>query len=78
MTDTAAEEIDTRGLLCPLPVLRLRKRLGPLPAGTVVRVLADDPVAIIDIPHFCTEAGHAHLSLATEGGEQVHLIRRGV
>ncbi|KAA9009788.1 sulfurtransferase TusA family protein [Histidinibacterium aquaticum] len=70
-------EIDTLGLLCPLPVLRLRKRLLGLAPGTLVRCLADDPVALIDIPHFCAEAGHTHLSVEEDGGVQHHLIRRG-
>ncbi|MCC7319380.1 MAG: sulfurtransferase TusA family protein [Rubellimicrobium sp.] len=71
-------EIDARGLLCPLPVLRARKVLLALPEGALVRVLATDAMARIDLPHFCAGAGHAHLSLE-EGAEgvQVHLIRRG-
>ncbi len=52
-------ELDARGLLCPLPVLKARKRLGALAPGAVLRVLADDPAALVDIPHFCAEAGHA-------------------
>lgn len=51
-------EIDALGLLCPLPVLRLRKRMQPLPLGTRIRLLADDPAAIVDVPHFCNENGH--------------------
>ena len=51
-------DLDTRGLICPLPVLRLRKRLMALPVGAHLTVLSDDPVAAIDIPHFCAEEGH--------------------
>ncbi|WGH80419.1 sulfurtransferase TusA family protein [Jannaschia sp. GRR-S6-38] len=51
-------EIDALGLLCPLPVLRLRKRMGSLPAGALVILHADDPAAHVDVPHFCAEAGH--------------------
>lgn len=71
-------EIDARGLLCPLPVLRAGKRLKSLPPGAVLRVLADDPAALVDIPHFCTEAGHALLA-RDELGDRSHayLIRRG-
>jgi len=57
-------EIDALGLLCPLPVLRLRKRIAGLPSGAVVRILADDPAAVIDIPHFCAESGHGFLGHA--------------
>lgn len=51
-------DLDATGLLCPLPVLRARKRLRDLAAGDVLRVQTDDPAAIIDIPHFCAEQGH--------------------
>ena len=56
-------EVDARGLLCPLPVLRLRKRMQALAPGEVVRLLADDPAAHVDVPHFCAEAGHALLAV---------------
>ncbi len=56
-------EVDALGLLCPLPVLRVKKRMQPLPSGAVVRLLADDPAAHVDVPHFCAEAGHAFLGV---------------
>ena len=65
-------EIDALGLLCPLPVLRLKKRMRPLPSGATIRLLADDPAAQIDVPHFCAEAGHTF-----EGAEgHVFTIRK--
>ncbi|EAR50649.1 SirA family protein [Oceanicola granulosus HTCC2516] len=75
--DDVDAELDARGLLCPLPVLKARKRLKPLASGAVLRMLADDPAAIIDVPHFCAEAGHTHLGCEDGGGHQVHLIRKG-
>lgn len=54
-------EVDALGLICPLPVLRLRKRMADLPSGAIIRLLADDPMAAIDVPHFCTEQGHSFL-----------------
>ncbi|MEM7683948.1 MAG: sulfurtransferase TusA family protein [Pseudomonadota bacterium] len=56
--DPTTEELDTRGLLCPLPVLKARKRLLSLPGGARLRVIADDPAARVDVPHFCAEQGH--------------------
>lgn len=70
-------EVDARDLICPLPVLRARKVLAGLAPGALVRVLATDPMARIDLPHFCAEAGHQHLGLTEDGATQVHLIRRG-
>lgn len=70
-------EIDARGLICPLPVLRARKRLAAMPAGAVLRLVTTDPAAIIDVPHFCAEAGHVLLGEAAEAAGHVWLIRRG-
>ncbi|WP_172294905.1 sulfurtransferase TusA family protein [Pseudoruegeria sp. HB172150] len=69
--------LDARGLICPLPVLKLRKRLQPLEPGQVLEVHADDPVALIDIPHFCQEAGHALAHHEMRDTIQVYLIRKG-
>ncbi len=68
--------LDARGLLCPLPVLKARKRLAGLAPGDVLRVLADDPAALVDIPHFCAEAGHVLAGQGEEDGAQVYLIRK--
>ena len=68
-------ELDARGLLCPLPVLKARKRLGALAPGEVLRVVADDPAALVDIPHFCRESGHALIGEADLGGCREYLIR---
>jgi tRNA 2-thiouridine synthesizing protein A len=59
----AAPEIlvDARGHRCPVPTLRLRKALEAAPAGGRVRLLADDPMARIDVPHFAAEIGAAIL-----------------
>jgi tRNA 2-thiouridine synthesizing protein A len=70
-------EIDCEGLLCPLPVLRARKRLLSLAPGTVVCVRATDAMALVDLPHFCGQAGHDYLGAETEGVVTLHLIRRG-
>lgn len=70
-------EADCEGLLCPLPVLRARKRLMAMAPGTVLRVRATDPMAAVDLPHFCAGAGHEFLGATTEGGVAIYLIRRG-
>jgi len=68
---------DLRGLKCPLPVLKVRKRLGAMPAGAALWVETTDPLAAIDIPNFCREDGHLLLeTLSVEGGHRF-LIRRG-
>jgi len=52
------EMIDARGLKCPLPVLKLEKRLAEAAKGTTIVVLASDPMARIDIPLHCRQHGH--------------------
>ena len=54
----AGDVVDTRGLQCPLPVLKLRKALLPRAPGDEVTLLATDPQAARDVPAFCAEAGH--------------------
>lgn len=68
--------IDTRGLMCPLPVLRVGKVLREVAAGVVVTVWADDPIAVVDIPHFCIEAGHRLISQSDTGDYQIYIIER--
>lgn len=73
----ADAEIDAIGLLCPLPVLKARKRLKSMTSGQVLCVLASDPAAVVDIPHFCTEAGHDLLACEEHDGAIAYFIRRG-
>ncbi|WP_306119542.1 sulfurtransferase TusA family protein [Roseitalea sp. MMSF_3546] len=70
-------EYDLRGLNCPLPVLKTQKRLKSMASGERLWVRTTDPLAVIDIPNFCREKGHA--LLATEATEDGHrfLIARG-
>lgn len=70
-------EIDCEGLLCPLPVLRAGKVLRGMAPGAVLKVRATDRMAAIDLPHFCTQAGHDFLSGEDRDGVGHYLIRRG-
>ena len=74
----ADAELDTTGLLCPLPVLKARKRLAALDEGAEIMVRSDDPAARVDFPHFCHEQGHTLVSVADEpGGVIAFRIRKG-
>ena len=70
-------DLDASGLLCPLPVLKARKRLQALARGQVLRMRATDPAAVIDVPHFGAEAGHDLLDARDDGDAQVYFIRKG-
>lgn len=70
-------DLDAKGLLCPLPVLKARKRLAALQSGQVLRMLADDPAAVVDVPHFCAEAGHDLVAREDDVEGQLYFIRKG-
>lgn len=69
-------ELDATGLLCPLPVLKARKRLLALAVGQRLVVRADDPAAIVDVPHFCTESGHRLVETDLDGPVQTYVIEK--
>jgi tRNA 2-thiouridine synthesizing protein A len=71
------EELDLRGLKCPLPALMARKKLATLPVGEMLCVLASDPLSVVDIPHMCHQEGHAVIESQPAPGHHRFLIRRG-
>ena len=70
------ENLDASGLLCPLPVLKARKRLISMETNAVLHMITDDPAAIIDVPHFCNEAGHELLRQEKKGDQLIFMIRK--
>ena len=66
--------LDACGLLCPLPVLKTRKRLRDVAVGEALCVLADDPAALVDIPHFCVEQGHTLAQEPTQEGNILSFV----
>ena len=69
-------DLDCEGLLCPLPVLRARKRLLAMAPGQVLALRATDKMALVDVPHFCVQAGHDLVSVQTVGTVTTYKIRR--
>jgi tRNA 2-thiouridine synthesizing protein A len=68
--------IDCRGRRCPLPVIMAARRLPELPVGAVLRVLADDPAAAVDIPAWCRMRGHQFVGVGREADTPAYDIRR--
>lgn len=68
--------VDARGHRCPVPTLRLGRALKAAPPGATVRLLADDPLARIDVPHFAGQAGIELLETTEAGGVWTFLVRR--
>jgi TusA-related sulfurtransferase len=69
-------ELDTRGTLCPRPILDLVEAMEGLPVGTVLRVRADDAAIAYDLPAWCEATGHELLGLRRVGAEHVGRVRK--
>lgn len=69
------EVLDARGERCPVPVIRLARRLPELPVGAVLRVLADDPAAANDIPAWCRLCDQEYVGSPGPGSYDVRRIR---
>ena len=74
--DDSEVVLDLKGLLCPLPVLKARKALEAMASGERLTILATDPMAAIDVPHFCHEQGHSLLNHGKDGDVLCFTIRR--
>jgi len=72
----AHKEIDTRGLNCPLPILKAKKALAELASGEVLKVLATDPGSVRDFQAFARQTGNELLEQTSSGAEFVHYLRR--
>ena len=70
------KEIDTRGLNCPLPILKAKKALADMRSGEVLKVLATDPGSMRDFQAFARQTGNELVEQITLGDEFVHLLRR--
>ncbi len=68
--------VDARGHRCPVPTLKLRRALEGAAGGSRVRLLADDPLARIDVPHFAAEAGALILEFGERDGALSFLITK--
>lgn len=69
-------DLDVTGHKCPIPILRLRRCLSRQASGVRIRVKANDPMTQVDIPHFCTQAGHTLLDQSVEGSDLYFLIKK--
>ena len=68
--------VDARGHRCPVPTLHLRRALEDAPPGVKVRLLADDPLARIDVPHFANGAGFVVVETGERDGVLSFLVAR--
>ena len=70
------KEIDTRGLNCPLPILKAKKALNEMHSGELLRVVATDAGSVRDFQAFARQTGNQLLQQSEQNGEFVFLLRR--
>ena len=70
------KEIDTRGLNCPLPILKAKKALSEMLSGQVLKVVATDPGSVRDFQAFAKQTGNELVEQETVGEDYIHVLRR--
>ena len=73
---TPTKELDTRGLNCPLPILKAKKALADMHSGDVLKVVSTDPGSMRDFQAFARQTGNELLEQETLGDEFIHVLRR--
>lgn len=69
-------ELDTRGLNCPLPILKAKKSLNEMTSGQLLRVVSTDPGSIRDFQAFARQTGNELMGQETEGSDFIHVLKR--
>jgi len=70
------KEIDTRGLNCPLPILKAKKSLNEMQSGQLLRVVSTDPGSVRDFQAFSRQTGNDLIEQQTTGADFIHVLRR--
>ena len=70
------KEIDTRGLNCPLPILKAKKALAEMVSGPLLKVVATDTGSLKDFQAFAKQTGNELVQQDTVGSEYIHILRR--
>lgn len=70
------KEIDTRGLNCPLPILKAKKALAGMVSGELLKVVATDTGSLRDFQAFARQTGNELVEQQTQGSEFIHILRR--
>ncbi len=71
-----SKELDTRGLNCPLPILKAKKALADMGSGELLRVVSTDPGSTRDFQAFARQTGNELVEQSAEGGDFVHVLKR--
>ena len=69
-------ELDLKGLLCPMPMVKVSQQISSVPVGGIIRAVATDAGSMADIPAWAKSTGNEVLSAEKVGGEFVFLVKR--
>jgi tRNA 2-thiouridine synthesizing protein A len=69
-------ELDTRGLNCPLPILKTKKAMADMASGDLLRVVSTDPGSLRDFQAFARQTGNELVEQQTEGADFIHVLKR--
>ena len=72
----ANKELDTRGLNCPLPILKAKKALADMSSGEVLKVVSTDPGSMRDFQAFARQTGNELLEQSADEADFIHFLRR--
>lgn len=70
------KELDTRGLNCPLPILKAKKALAEMESGQLLKVVSTDPGSLRDFKAFARQTGNELVDQSTEADEFIHVLKR--
>ena len=70
------QDLDTRGLVCPLPILRTKQSLSRMASGQILKIVATDPGSVIDFQVFAEQTGNELLSLSEATGEFIFILKK--
>lgn len=76
MNSSEVQELDAKGLLCPMPLLKAKRALNAMNAGECLRILATDQGSVRDFQVFAEQSGHRLLDSKESGGIYIHLIQK--
>ena len=77
MSDVTPDlELDLKGLLCPMPMVKVSQQISSVPVGGVIRAVATDPGSMADIPAWAKSTGNEVLQAEKVGSEFVFLVKR--
>jgi tRNA 2-thiouridine synthesizing protein A len=76
MSEATDQVLDTKGLNCPLPILKAKKALKDIPTGGTLQILATDPGSVADFQAFCRTTGNELVSNSEDGGVFSFLIKK--